>query len=287
MGGGSLLQNRTGDLSLSYYLGLLRLARLLHRKTALYACGIGPLLGTSATDRVQKTLRSVSHIGLRDERSLALLRSLGISEEPLFVGADACFLLPLPPKNLSLYLRKKASIPQNARLLGIVLRPVENVDLTALFSAIASVCHTCDLIPIVLTLDQVHDKDLSLRAARELGTVLLLPTDPQAALAWFASCHAVLSMRLHGMLLATRVATPSLGGCTDAQDEKMPAFAESAKLPCLPLSALSQKTISDALTELILSVDSLRPRLRSLADELQKNAQKDLAKLLQIVYNRK
>ncbi len=287
MGGGSLLQNRTGDLSLTYYLGLLHLARLLHRKTALYACGIGPLLGKHATDRVEKALRSVSHIGLRDERSLRLLRSLGISEQSLFVGADACFLLPLPPPSRSLYLRKKASIPPNARLLGLVLRTVENKDLSTLFSAITSLCQACDLTPIILTLDQAHDKTLSLRAAHDLGTICIAPTEPQTALAWFASCHAVLSMRLHGMLLATRVATPSLGVCTDAQDEKIPAFAESASLPCLPLSALSEKAVADALTKLILSADSLRPRLHSLADELQKNAQKDLAKLLQIVYNKK
>ncbi|MBQ9806022.1 MAG: glycosyltransferase [Clostridia bacterium] len=284
LGGGSLLQNRTGNLSLAYYLGLLRLSHLFHRKTALYACGIGPLLGESATDRVKKALRSVSHIGLRDERSHALLRSLDISEERLSVGADACFLLPLPPTSLSLYLRKKASIPQNARLLGIVLRSTEND--TPLLSAITAICRSHGLLPIVLTLDSKHDKIISDRAARDLHAPCITPSDPQAALAWLSSCQAVLSMRLHGMLLAARVGTPALGVCTDSHDEKMPAFARASCLPCLPLSSLSEKAVTNSLTDLILAADTIRPRLLSLAREMQKNAQKDLAKLLQIVYNK-
>lgn len=93
LGGGSLLQNRTGRLSLAYYLGLLRLSRLLKKPAALFAAGIGPLLGEADQRKTRLALSSLSHVGLRDPLSLSLLRSLGLSSSLLSLGSDPAFFI--------------------------------------------------------------------------------------------------------------------------------------------------------------------------------------------------
>ena len=93
LGGGSLLQNRTGRLSLAYYLGLLRLSRLLKKPAALFAAGIGPLLGEADRRKTCLALSSLSHVGLRDPLSLSLLRSLGLPSSLLSLGSDLAFFI--------------------------------------------------------------------------------------------------------------------------------------------------------------------------------------------------
>jgi len=269
----------------------LRLSRLLRRPSALFASGIGPLLGTQATARVRRSLGSVSHVGLRDTRSQKLLQEIGLPSSHLFLGADASFLLPLPPPSRALFLRRALGIPDRTDLLGVILRETATCEeLNALLSAIRSVCRRHGLPPLITVLDCKQDRALSRLTARrwkDLGAVCVIPTGVQDALALLSSCRAVLSMRLHGMLLAARVGTPSFGISSDACDEKIPAFAEQTNQPWLPLATLSKERATQALETLLSSADAVRPHLQSLADEMQKNAQKDLAKLLQIVYNKR
>ena len=94
LGGGSLLQNRTGRLSLAYYLGLLRLSRFLKKPTALFAAGIGPLLGETDRQKTRLVLSSLFHVGLRDPLSLSALRSLGLPASLLSLGSDSAFFIP-------------------------------------------------------------------------------------------------------------------------------------------------------------------------------------------------
>jgi polysaccharide pyruvyl transferase WcaK-like protein len=141
-----------------------------------------------------------------------------------------------------------------------------------------------------VVLDRAHDLATSQSAALELsraGAVCVAPASPADALAWFASCRAVLSMRLHGMVLAARCATPSLGICTDPEDPKIFAFGKQSGLCVLPPSSDSAQTVKAALHDLIEAEAFHRKRLQALSIEMRKNAKKDLAKLLQIVYNKR
>ena len=94
LGGGSLLQNRTGRLSLAYYLGLLRLSHFLKKPTALFAAGIGPLLGETDRQKTRLVLSALFHVGLRDPLSLSALRSLGLPASLLSLGSDPAFFIP-------------------------------------------------------------------------------------------------------------------------------------------------------------------------------------------------
>ncbi|MBQ9358273.1 MAG: polysaccharide pyruvyl transferase CsaB [Abditibacteriota bacterium] len=77
-GGGSLLQNATSSRSLYYYLTLLNTARLLGKKTVVFAQGIGPLRGRLHESNTVATLRRCSLVSVRDEESLDFLRARGV-----------------------------------------------------------------------------------------------------------------------------------------------------------------------------------------------------------------
>ena len=92
LGGGGLLQDATSALSLTYYLSVLRLARLFRKRVVVFNQSLGPL-SPWGERRVRKALQGVPVI-LRDQDSLEYARRLGI---PAALGADPALLLPPPP----------------------------------------------------------------------------------------------------------------------------------------------------------------------------------------------
>lgn len=90
-GGGSMLQNVTSNKSLVYYLGILRLAKLLGKKVALLGNGIGPL-NTSFYQRLTKSvLKRLDAIVLRDKDSYNLLKDFGLTN--IHLGNDLVYTL--------------------------------------------------------------------------------------------------------------------------------------------------------------------------------------------------
>src|SRR5690625_4995271 len=87
-GGGGLLQDRTSARSLSYYLGVLRLARLAGLRTMVYGQSIGPLSGAGRR-RLKRVLSRIP-VAVRDTLSIELLGELGISAQ---LVADPALLL--------------------------------------------------------------------------------------------------------------------------------------------------------------------------------------------------
>lgn len=78
-GGGSLLQDATSKKSLIYYLGVLALAQLFGKKTIIFAQGIGPIKDKKLAILTKLILRNAKNITVRDDKSLNLLKSWGVS----------------------------------------------------------------------------------------------------------------------------------------------------------------------------------------------------------------
>jgi len=77
-GGGSILQNKTSNRSLYYYLAILILARLCKTKTILLANGMGPIRGKIHQKLASRVLSKVDYITLRDKKSIETIQSWGI-----------------------------------------------------------------------------------------------------------------------------------------------------------------------------------------------------------------
>ncbi len=95
-GGGSLLQDATGALSIPYYLGVILLARVLGKPVVVYGQGVGPVSNPFYRFLIRVVLDRVETITVRDQGSAAFLRELGVRCPPVEVTADAVFSLPLP-----------------------------------------------------------------------------------------------------------------------------------------------------------------------------------------------
>ena len=78
-GGGSLLQDVTSAKSLIYYLGILALAQLFKKRTIIFAQGIGPIKNKKLEKLTAFILKRASYVSVRDNNSLALLKSWNIN----------------------------------------------------------------------------------------------------------------------------------------------------------------------------------------------------------------
>ena len=87
-GGGSLIQDVTSSKSLYYYLLAIKAALKLKKKTMLYANGIGPVYRKKNKGYASKILNQVDYITLRDERSVEVLNSMGVTNPPICVTSD-------------------------------------------------------------------------------------------------------------------------------------------------------------------------------------------------------
>lgn len=212
-GGGGLLQDSTSSRSLSYYLGVIRLARLLGRKTLVYGQSIGPL-SSSGRARVRAALRGTA-LAVRDEQSVGLLAELGL--DAALVADPALALQPdhaKPAKATDLLLVPRAGYP----------------DLTAALVAAGQAAAEDGPVRIGLLALQESEDAVEIRqlSAALPDAELLHAADHRAALNIISAASFVLSARLHGLILAVAAGRPCAGL---VYDPKVRGFLELAGAP--------------------------------------------------------
>ncbi|BDG16504.1 polysaccharide pyruvyl transferase CsaB [Thermus brockianus] len=203
LGGGGLLQDATSSLSLLYYLSVLRLARLFRKKVVVFNQSLGPLSPWGEA-QVRRALQGVPLI-VRDQDSHAYARELGL--DPL-LGADPALLLTPPP------VKREEDLVLVIPRAGVDPEALKNLYITAnhLFHEGKQV--------IVLLLQPGYDDEVA-------GVFYLhrieKTSDPRRLLYLTAQAGYVISMRLHGLILAAAAGTPFAGV---AYDPKVAAFAK-------------------------------------------------------------
>jgi polysaccharide pyruvyl transferase CsaB len=99
-GGGSLLQDATGKLSIPYYLGVLKLAQWLGKPTYIYSQGIGPVERPVYFRPIRRIFSRCRYVSVRDRESAELLQRMG------YTGAVA--VVPDPVMGLPLQQERAA-----------------------------------------------------------------------------------------------------------------------------------------------------------------------------------
>ena len=284
-GGGSLLQNVTGKLSLYYYLCMLRLSKLCGALPVLYAAGIGPLHGKRARGAVKKALAHCSYLSLRDDESFRFLQTQGVDLAKLHLGADVALLLPIPPVSRTYALLKRINVAQNCRYICVSLKSGKHTldSHRIIIAALRMLCREHDLLPFFLPLDE-SDFSINATAAHQLGGRLFLADEPSDITAILRHAQFLVSMRLHALILATTVTLPSVGIAT-TDDKKIPSFSRLAAQEYLTPEKLSVAALVDVCQKICTRRDALLPLIADACRDLQKNAQKDLANIAAMVYN--
>lgn len=285
-GGGSLLQNLTGKLSLYYYLCLLRFAKLCGAAPILYAAGIGPLHGRRARQTTQKTLTQCAYISLRDEDSLRFLQTQKLDSAKLHLGADVALLLPPPPVFRTYTLLKQIDVAQNQRYVCVSLKSGKHTvdSYRTVIATLRMLCREENLLPIFLPLAE-SDIPINAGAAELLDGRLMFADEASDISAILRGAAFLISMRLHGLILATTVSLPAVGIPT-ASDQKIPSFCRLAAQECLLPEELTVAALVEICQSFCTKGESRRPLIAAAFCDLQKNAQKDLANIALMVYNR-
>lgn len=283
-GGGSLLQNLTSNRSLSYYLGLLRLAVRMRKTTVLLAGGIGPLIGKAARRRVVRVLSRCRYISLRDEESLRRLSTMGVDAGRLHRTADLALLMPSPSAERGLAILQEHGLTMQTDYLCVVLRGGAPCTLIRdrIVAATRMLCRRHGLHPIFPVFDGKHDAEDAQDAAKKLGGTVLYLREPSDAAAILSTARAAVTMRLHALILATAVKIPAVGIPADERDGKIGAFAKAAGQEWLSPQSFTVAELVERV-EAALSDPSRRVVLDDAVEQMKEEIGEDLRRIVATV----
>jgi polysaccharide pyruvyl transferase CsaB len=234
-GGGGLLQTSTSLRSLLYYTGILREAKRAGRTAAIFAQGIGPLdfIGKQI---VKRTCFDLDLAVVRDESSAELLRAI-LPKVPLETAADPVFLAPetISPDADSI-LRSEGVTDIRGDLVAVVVRksPLLGRVASELAKGVDRMTAAFGCNVVFVPFQRPDDVEASIDVIRRCKTAPTLlggGYDLGVMTALFARCTAVVSMRLHALILAARIAVPFLA---IPYDPKVVALAHELAYP-LPM----------------------------------------------------
>ncbi|MCG3203714.1 MAG: hypothetical protein KCHDKBKB_00386 [Elusimicrobia bacterium] len=245
LGGGGLLQNKTSQKSLLYYLSLVLLSRLLQTPVVLYAMGVESLKGPFSKWLTKQVLCSPHvTITLRDEASKKILADMGLPSFSLHLTADPVFSLEFEPRPNERY----SLSPSSALIIPRFPCPSEG---RTLFAILARTLRDEKKWRIKGMLFEPRSEWAHLR---EFNGLAILPEDDffsasfsENSFRQISGFDWIISARFHGLVLAA-LAGKSFIGVGDW--EKVGRICEYFKFPFLPWDA-DESTILSAVESLI------------------------------------
>ena len=271
-GGGTLIQNSTSYRSLWYYLFTLRAAKLLGNKVVMYGCGIGPVTGKRNKRLVKNVLEhSVDSITLREEDSLGELRSFGISSLQMGLSSDPAFALsPASDEERDAYLTRHGLSPDGKYICFVLRTWYGFFERTDDFAACAEYAYRqYGLTPVFLSMNIYQDT----RAAEPIISKLSCPyfvlddfAHPELLISVLSSMQAVISMRLHGLILSSFSGVPMVGV---SYDPKIGSFLKYLGIgECINLKEVTEEKLCKAVDD-ILGKEGLKEALLQNAERLK------------------
>lgn len=252
-GGGSLIQNATSQRSLWYYLFTLRLSKLLGNKVDMYGCGIGPVSGKRSVNLVRRVLdKSVDTITLREPDSLKELSSFGVRRPETRLCSDpALALSPAPAEDGEAYLKKHGLSP-DGKYLCFMLRNWNGFPEKAdAFAKCASYAYKAlGLTPVFLSLNVHYDTAAAKLVTQRLSCPFFLLEDsaePELLASALSRMEAVVSMRLHGLILSSLSGVPLVGVSYDPKIESFLKYLGAGQ--CIDLKDVTTENLRAAVDE--------------------------------------
>jgi polysaccharide pyruvyl transferase CsaB len=256
-----LFQDVTGPASPAYYGGVIQLAKWLGTPVAMVGQSIGPLTTPLGQKLTAHAVKQCQLVALRDAPSVAWAKHYA-QAAPLTM-ADLAWLTPAP------LTANTPPQPTDVWRVGISLRP--HAELT--HQRIAHLAQVlCDVTAestqavefVMLPFHPAEDKPILHILASYLQETLAKPRPAMASVTWptltpealdddgeapflpdadtwqrplqaLASCHMVVGMRFHAVLMAMRYGVPVFGL---AYDPKVDALLDSVLLRGCPIGQL-------------------------------------------------
>ena len=106
-----------------------------------------------------------------------------------------------------------------------------------------------------------------------------------AAVALFSSVALVITMRLHGQILATLSGTSAIGIASDSTSEKILSFSKITGQKSIPRDALTVANLVQSAESALAESASMQPIYLDTTADLRKKAKKDLENIIAMIYN--
>lgn len=264
-GGGTLIQDTTSTKSLWYYLAVISLAKKHKLKVMLYSNGIGPLNKEKNKVRTRKTINNVDLITLRDDKSLEILKQIGVTKPKTIVTADPALNLDGADKERGLEILKKAGVPVDKSLLGISVRKWRDVG-ADFEDAVARACDYAvekyGLYPVFLPMQASKDFAISQSIMRKMKYKSSIIDSNQAVtdmLAVVKCMNMCIGMRLHMLIYSAINAVPLVGL---VYDPKISSFMEYTHQNLhVNVDGITADKLSGMIDKCIVEYDEIRDDL--------------------------
>ncbi|MBB3110520.1 polysaccharide pyruvyl transferase CsaB [Paenibacillus phyllosphaerae] len=285
-GGGSLLQDATGALTIPYYTGVIKLAQLLRKPTFIYAQGIGPVNRRWMDPLIRGVMKRSAYVSVRDAESAALLGRLGVSSDRIDIVPDPVMGLPLPQDGAAASGAGAAAAgaaPQDgaqAPVVGVSLRHwrKDEADLARAADALGALARSRAVRLRFLPFHTPSDQETSKWVMERLGELgpgssaelVDAGDDPQRMLLEVSKCDMLFGMRLHALIYAANQSVPMLGL---SYDPKIDQFLKRLGLTAIGTTeALDPEAFSKAAAALIDQPETWLAAHRAAIEQLKQEA---------------
>ena len=275
-GGGSLIQDVTSDKSLTYYLGIIRMAKLMGAKVMLYANGIGPICHESNHKKIRTVLNEVDLITLREPSSLEELKRFGVNKPRILVTADPAFHLVAASPEESAYLVSKTGLPKGRKYCGIALRPWKKADkdMEKTVALVADyIKQTYDMEVLLIPMQQSKDIPTArnvLGFMKEKGYLLEEHATPSQLLGIVGGAEFILGMRLHILIYAAKMGTPVIGLTYDPKVEATMRYIGQEFIE--PVENINPITLCRYVDEIMKNPEALNQELMTVGEDAKAKA---------------
>ncbi len=238
VGGGSILQDITSSKSLFYYSGILLLSKVLKKQIYLLGNGFGPITKRHNRWFLKRFIPHIDGVVARDQASYEAYRTYGCKR--LFNGVDCVFGLDLAEF-------KTHNSASQEPYVAIALRPWRGIErvmtaLQRLIPQLNAMGYKVKLVPM-----KAPDDVAQMRALCQIGdATTMVKNNLQDIVQAIDGARLLIGMRLHALILAAVLATPSVA---ISYDPKIESFMQQL-LSRSPLTV--ETTTAEALKARVL-----------------------------------
>ncbi len=244
-GGGSLVQDVTSFRNVVYYTTLLRLAKIMGRKTMVYAQGVGPLRSNKSRKVARGAFQSADILTVRDPESAALLKEIGVTRD-IEITAD-------PVWNLAFHAQ-----PKREKTWGVALRSWPHQDEGAVARIVGALRATANARGATLKfLAMQPGPDTKILQGLTTAGEILETRDatPGEIVGLCASFDLMIAMRLHALIFAASAGVPVVAMNYDPKVASLATLLGASSLPSPSPSDLA------TLPDLIASANAVSPEI--------------------------
>lgn len=280
-GGGSLLQDVTSTKSLVFYTTLLRLAKRLHLKTAIYANGFGPITKSKNLTKVKEALSSAEFISMREPASAQALREL-LPNKQISVSADPAFSLSGVNEKWKARVLRKFGIEKGEKYFAVSLRLWSKNDK----SIVKKACDYCVAVhekygytPVFVAMQSSKDLALcqTIRAALPFNAPIVSETSARELISILEEMEFSVGMRLHFLIFSAVSGTPPIALSYDPKINSLMEYigldtsVSSSEIDLDALLEITDRVIENS-HKLSIALRQKTEEMRALSDEDAKKA---------------